>query len=90
MLVIRELYPLDQPLGKPLLRDGFTFVSSAIGDKELVSALLPDITGVFCRHSLKACLTQSYAKCSIFLIVHSWHKGRAGCVLLGNNLRKEA
>ena len=45
MLVKRELYALDQPLGKLLLRDGFTLVSSAIGDEELGSALLPDITG---------------------------------------------
>ena len=41
-LVIRELYALDQPLGKPLFRDGFTLVSATICDEELGSTLLPD------------------------------------------------
>ena len=45
MLVIRILYAFDQPFGELLLRDGFTLVLSTIGDEELVSALLPDITG---------------------------------------------
>ena len=66
-LVIRELYALDQPLGKPLLRDGFTLVSSIIGDEELGSALLPDITG-----SLQVLITSTSdtesAKCPIFLM----------------------
>ena len=32
-------------LGESLLTDGFTLVSSAIGDEELDSAQAPDITG---------------------------------------------
>ena len=45
VFVIRELYAFDQPFEKLLLRDGLTPVSSAVGDKELGRALLPDITG---------------------------------------------
>ena len=45
VLVIRHLNPFDQPFGKPLLRDGFNFVLSAVGNEELGSALLPDLTG---------------------------------------------
>ena len=44
MFVIRELYAFNQPFGKPLLRDGFTLVTSAVDNEELGSALLPDIT----------------------------------------------
>ena len=53
-----ELYALAQPLGKPLLRDGFTLVPFTIGNEELGGTLLPDTTGSF-RYSLKVHLTQS-------------------------------
>ena len=44
ILVISVPYAFDQPFREPLLRDGFTFVLSAIGDEELGCALAPDIT----------------------------------------------
>ena len=34
---------LQQPIGKPLLGDGFTLALSATGNKELCSALLSEI-----------------------------------------------
>ena len=43
ILGVRELNALHQPLGKPLFGDGFTLALSAIGNRELGSALLPDI-----------------------------------------------
>ena len=89
MLAIRELYALDQPLGKPLLRDGFTLVSSAIDDEELASTLLPDTTGSSLL-LIKSTLDTKSVKCPIFLIVRGWHKDRAGCILLGSHLLKEA
>ena len=51
MPVISELNALDQPFGKPLLRDGFKLVSSAIGNEELDSALLPNLPLVLRRYS---------------------------------------
>ena len=80
---------LDQPLGKPLLRDGFTLVLSAIGDEELGSVLLLDITGSL-QVFIKSTFDTESPKCPILLIVHSWHKDRAGCVLFGSHLWKEA
>ena len=41
---VRELYAFDQPFGRSLLGDGSTQVLSTIGDEELGSALLPDLT----------------------------------------------
>ena len=40
---VRVFNALHQPFGKPLLGDGFTLALSAIGDKELGSAPLPEI-----------------------------------------------
>ena len=45
VFLTRELYAFNHPFGKLLLRDGFTLVLSTIGDEELGSSLLPDITG---------------------------------------------
>ena len=93
MFVITELYAFDQPFGEPLLRDEFTLVLSAVGNKELGSALLPDIAGSPQVHvqmySFRVCLTQS-AKRPIHLIVHRWHKDRTGRVCLGGYLGEEA
>ena len=46
ILVISVPYAFDQPFGESLLRDGFTLVSSAIGDEELASKICPTGTGV--------------------------------------------
>ena len=43
ILGVRELNALNLTFGKPLLGDGFTLALSAVGDKELGSALLPDV-----------------------------------------------
>ena len=40
---VRVLNALHQPFGKPLLEDGLTLALSAIGNKELGSALLLEI-----------------------------------------------
>ena len=40
---VRVFNAFHQPIGKPLIGDGFTLALSATGDKELGIALLPEI-----------------------------------------------
>ena len=79
VLVIRELYAFDQPFQKPLRRDGFTLVSSALGDKELGSALLPDITSPT-QVLIQRVSDTEPAKRLIHLAVHCRNKDRVGWV----------
>ena len=57
VLVIGKLDALDQPFGEPLLGDGFAHDLSAIGDKELCCAVMPEVTGV--SHVLGECPTDT-------------------------------
>ena len=86
VLVIRELYAFDQPFGKLLLRDGFTLVSSTVGDEELSSALLPEITSSL-QVLVQVAFDTESAKRPIRLVVH---KDRTEHVLLGGSLGEEA
>ena len=45
MFVVCKFYTFNQPILESLLGDGFAFDSSAISDKELGSAILPEVTG---------------------------------------------
>ena len=46
-MVVVVFDALDQPFGEHLLRDGLALNLSAIGDKELGFAFLPDFAGAF-------------------------------------------
>ena len=69
-----------------LLGDGFALDSSAINNKELSSAVLPEVNGA--SHILIECPVE-FAEGAICLVAHCWYKDGLRRVGLGIDLAEE-